>query len=195
MLISKTTVPSMPADPYTYYEAENATLGGAAAVVSCDNCSNGNKVGNMGSNGGSVQFNVTVPAAGTYKVKLNYLASDERWPNYSLNGGANTLLKIRLDSGSFNVVRSYVTTMNLNAGSNTIKFSYPNWALRSTTRNSGTVETIRYIAFPALRQPEKMIPDGTGIIFCRLWISCFVCATARSPSANFFREWLLPFVG
>ncbi len=127
VLISKTTVPSMPADPYTYYEAESATLAGTANVVSCVNCSNGSKVGNMGSNAGSVQFNVTVPTAGAYKVKLNYLAADERWPNYSLNGGANALLKIRLDSGSWNVVRSYVTTMNLNAGSNTIKFTYPNW--------------------------------------------------------------------
>lgn len=127
VLISKTTVPSMPSDPYTYYEAESATLTGAANIVSCVNCSNGNKVGNMGSNGGAVEFNVTVPSAGAYKIKLNYLMADERWPNYSLNGGASTQLKIRLDSGSWNVVRSYVTTMNLNSGSNTIKFTYPGW--------------------------------------------------------------------
>ncbi|MFS0726375.1 glycoside hydrolase family 97 catalytic domain-containing protein [Paenibacillus sp. 1P07SE] len=127
VLISKTTVPSMPYDPYTYYEAESATLAGAANVISCDNCSNGYKVGNMGSNGGTVEFNVTVPATGAYKVKLNYLAADERWPSYSLNGGPDTVLRIRLESGSWNVVRSYVTTMDLTAGSNTITFSYPGW--------------------------------------------------------------------
>jgi len=128
ILISKTTVPSMPYDPYTYYEAENATLAGGASVASCANCSNGNKVGNLGNNAGTVEFNVTAPTAGTYKVKLNYLAADERWTNYSLNGGPNTLLKLRLDSGSWNVVRSYTTSMYLNAGSNAIKFSYSNWA-------------------------------------------------------------------
>ncbi|RJE88718.1 glycoside hydrolase [Paenibacillus sp. 1011MAR3C5] len=128
VLISKTTVPSMPDDPYTYYEAESAALAGSASVVSCVNCSNGNKVGNLGNNSGTVEFNVTVPTAGTYKFKLNYLAADERWINYSLNGGANTLLKLRLDSGSWNVVRSYITSMNLNAGTNTIKLSYSSYA-------------------------------------------------------------------
>jgi alpha-glucosidase len=127
VLISKTTVPSMPSDPYTYYEAENATLAGGASVSACANCSNGNKVSNLGNNAGTVQFNVTVPTAGTYKVKLNYLDADERWTNYSVNGGTNTLLKLRLESGSWNVVRSYITSMSLNAGSNTIKFSYTGW--------------------------------------------------------------------
>lgn len=127
ILISKTTVPGMPHDPYTYYEAENATLAGGASVSDCANCSNGKKVGNLGKTA-TVEFNVIVPTPGTYKVKLNYLTADERWINYSVNGGPGTLLKLRLDSGSWNVVRSYTTDMYLNAGSNKIKFSYTDWA-------------------------------------------------------------------
>jgi alpha-glucosidase len=127
VLISKTTIPSMPTDPYTYYEAEHATLSGGASVVNNANCSNGQKVGNIGATS-SVTFNVNVPSAGTYKVKIHYLTGTERWIRYSVNGGTSTLLPIRLESGSFNVVRTFDTAMIFNAGNNTIRFHHDDWA-------------------------------------------------------------------
>ncbi|MDR1060624.1 MAG: glycoside hydrolase family 97 catalytic domain-containing protein [Clostridiales bacterium] len=127
ILLSKATVPAMPADPYTPYEAEDAELIGAAAVQACANCSGGKKVGHLGF-AGEIVFSVTVPAAGEYKVRLYYLTASERWIRCSVNGGPGVLLKIGLDSGSFDVVRIYGTSMPLDSGANAIRFYHDDWA-------------------------------------------------------------------
>ena len=133
ILISKTTVPSMPSDDFTHYEAESSanTLEGNASVYSCSNCSGGAKVGYLGDNSGTLQFNnIYVPSgqAGTYEMKIYYLSADERWIYCSVNGAAAEQLQIRSTSGSFNNVRVYKTTVTLQEGNNTIKFSHTDWA-------------------------------------------------------------------
>ena len=61
------------------YEAESDvnTLQGSAIVLSCPTCSGGLKVGYVGSNDGTLQFNaVGVVATGNYTVTICYLNGD-----------------------------------------------------------------------------------------------------------------------
>ncbi len=128
VLISKTTVPGMPADPYTPYEAEDATLVGTASVYDNANCSGGKKVGYLGFTG-EVIFNVNVPRTDVYKVRLYYLSADPRTISCSINGGPGYDLEIAYGSGSWNTVRIFPTSMSLNAGSNTIRLYHTEWAV------------------------------------------------------------------
>jgi alpha-glucosidase len=127
VLISKQTVPSMPSDPYTPYEAEDATLVGTAVISDDANCSGGKKVGYMG-NGGELIFSVTVPRTDVYKVRIYYLSADPRSLSCSINGAAGYDLEIAYGSGSWSVVRIFPVSMSLNAGSNTIRLYHTDWA-------------------------------------------------------------------
>ena len=117
-------------EPYpnaTVYEAEYATLGGAAASSAgfCGNCSGLAAVGNLGGNPQStVTFeNVTVPVAGTYQMEVDYMTQGERSFFVSINGGAAQ--ELDLNGYSFGTPTSTVVPVQLNAGTNQIEFSNP----------------------------------------------------------------------
>jgi len=117
-------------EPYpdaTVYEAENATLGGAAATSAgfCGNCSGLASVGNLGGNPQSaVTFeNVTVPVSGTYQMEVDYMTQGERSFFVSING--NTAQELDLNGYSFGTPTSTVIQVKLNAGTNEIEFSNP----------------------------------------------------------------------
>lgn len=128
ILISKTTVPTMPTVSGTVYEAEDAILVGGAVTVDSLNCFSGKKVGNIG-NGGEVIFNVTVPETGEYPVKLHYLSQDQRSLSCSINGSEGFDLEIVYASGSWNVVRAYLLNLSLQRGENELRFYHHTWAV------------------------------------------------------------------
>lgn len=112
---------------YAAYEAESGsnTLAGGAGVVSCSTCSGGNKVGNVGNNAGTLQFNsVNGASAGNYTLTIYYINGDTAARNatISVNGGAGSNISFP-STGSWTSLGSLQTTISLNAGSNTIKFS------------------------------------------------------------------------
>jgi hypothetical protein len=117
--------------PATAYEAEAAgnTLTGTAAVSSCSACSGGSKVGYVGNNGGTLQWNgVNVAAAGTYTVTVSYLSGEARSAQLRVNGGAPVTLSFP-STGSWTAVGTVQTQVSLNAGNNTIQVSNPTgWA-------------------------------------------------------------------
>lgn len=126
--ISKTNVPTMPADPYTIYEAEAAQRIGTAAIYDCENCRSGKKVGYLGNNNGELIFTVNVPQAGIHKARLYYLSEDPRTIKASVNGGPSHDLEIAYGSGSWNNVRIFPTSFELQAGNNTVRFWNDDWA-------------------------------------------------------------------
>src|SRR5689334_13861126 len=71
------------------YEAEDNTLTGSAFVLSCPTCSNGLKVGFVGNNSGTLQFDaVGAVAPGRYTVTIDYTNGDPvRYALLSVNGG------------------------------------------------------------------------------------------------------------
>jgi alpha-galactosidase len=91
-------------------------------VSYCSNCSGGSEAGNLGGGtGNDVTFtNVTVPAAGTYQMEIDYLTSGPRSYFVSVNGAAAT--ELDLNGSSFSLPTSTVVPVTLKAGVNTISF-------------------------------------------------------------------------
>ena len=112
---------------FSVYEAEYATLGGAAASSAgfCGNCSGLAAVGNLGGNPQStVTFNnVNVPAAGTYQMEVDYMTQGQRSFFVPVNGGPAQ--ELVLNGYSFGTPTNTVIPVQLNAGLNQIEFSNP----------------------------------------------------------------------
>ncbi|RED63281.1 fibronectin type III domain protein [Cohnella lupini] len=108
------------------YEAEATgnTLAGGALAGSCASCSGGNKVGYVGNNSGTLQFNgVSAAAAGSATLTISYLNGDaSRTAQLSVNGGTAVALTFP-STGSWTTVGTVQTQVTLNAGNNTIKLS------------------------------------------------------------------------
>src|SRR6185437_13612061 len=109
-----------------------ATLGGSAVVLNCPTCSDGHKVGYVGNNSGTLQFNgVSAIATGRYSMTICYTNGDPvRYALLSVNGGPGTPLSFP-STGSFQTVGSIQVTVVLNTGNNTLEFSNPivgSWA-------------------------------------------------------------------
>ncbi|GLV53415.1 hypothetical protein KDH_02690 [Dictyobacter sp. S3.2.2.5] len=121
------TVPPFNGDKAVSYEAEsptNNTLGGNAQIVVCSTCSGSEKVGNLGG-GGSVQFNtITKKKAGIYTMTMYYTDGDSQRSMYiSVNGGSGVLLDYHgLSNNNWNQVQAMQVSVQLKAGTNTIKF-------------------------------------------------------------------------
>jgi len=115
----------------TSYEAEaaNNTLTGAAAVSASTSASGGAKVGYVGNNDGTLQFNgINVSAAGTYTMTISYLSGEARSAQLRVNGGSATTVNLP-STGGWTTVGTVQTQVQLNAGNNTIHFSNPTgWA-------------------------------------------------------------------
>ncbi|MBB6734676.1 DUF4832 domain-containing protein [Cohnella zeiphila] len=132
------------------YEAEASgnTLAGGAATASCSACSGGSKVGYVGNNSGTLQFNgVNAPASGTYTLTISYLNGDAaRSAQLSVNGGAATSLSFP-STGGWSTVGTVQTSVQLSAGNNTLKLSNASgWApdfdrIRLNTGSSGGTDT------------------------------------------------------
>jgi alpha-galactosidase len=112
---------------FSVYEAEYATLGGAAASSAgfCGNCSGLAAVGNLGGNPQTtVTFdNVNVPVSGTYQMEIDYMTQGQRSFLVSVDG--NTAQELVLNGYSFGTPTSTVINVPLHAGSNQIEFSNP----------------------------------------------------------------------
>ncbi len=127
-----TGTPTPPPGSCASYEAESGTLAGGAVVQSCPTCSGGAKVGYVGNNSGTLQFNgVTANAPGRNVVTIWYTNGDAvRYALLSVNGSSGTPVSFP-STGSFQTVGSIQRTITLNFGSNTLEFYNPisgNWA-------------------------------------------------------------------
>ena len=110
------------------YEAESDdnTLTGSAFVLSCPTCSGGFKVGYVGNNSGTLQFDaVGIVVPGAHTVTICYLNGDPvRYALLSVNGNQGMPLTFP-STGSFQTVGSIQATVVLNTGCNTLEFYNP----------------------------------------------------------------------
>jgi alpha-galactosidase len=108
------------------YEAEANTnsLGGGAAIVSCATCSGGTKVGSIGNNANTLQFNtININQSGSHLVTIYYGNGDSnRIAFVSVNGASGIPINFNSTSGSFDNIGKKIVSLNLKAGNNTIKF-------------------------------------------------------------------------
>ncbi len=108
-------------------EAEAGTLAGGAVVLNCPTCSGGEKVGYVGNNSGTLQFNgVSAITTGPHSMTICYLNGDAvRYALLSVNGGQGMPVSFP-STGSFQTVGSIQVTVILNPGSdNTLEFYNP----------------------------------------------------------------------
>ena len=111
---SGTPTPTPPGSCISYEaETSNNTLTGSAVVLNCPTCSGGLKVGYVGNNSGTLQFNnVSAVAPGRYSVTISYTNGDPvRYALLSVNGGPGTPLTFP-STGSFQTVGSIQTTIS-----------------------------------------------------------------------------------
>ncbi|MEU6258504.1 CBM35 domain-containing protein [Streptomyces sp. NPDC047043] len=120
----------------TKYEAESATLAGQAKAQSDSWASGGKNVGYVGNgSANTLTFaNVSATAAGPYTVVIHYAHNDRsgsgnyntnvesRTAQLSVNGGTATTLTFR-NTYSWNDYWTLPTTVTLNSGTNSLKFS------------------------------------------------------------------------
>ncbi|MCI3273502.1 carbohydrate-binding protein [Streptomyces cylindrosporus] len=120
----------------TKYEAESATLAGAAKVQSDTWASGGKNAGYIGnSSSNTLTFgSVSASTAGLYTVVIHYANNDRagsgnyntnvesRTAQLSVNGGTSSTLTFR-NTYSWHDYWSLPTTVSLSAGTNTLKFS------------------------------------------------------------------------
>jgi hypothetical protein len=119
----------------TFYEAESGsnTLAGGAVRQDWPWCSAGQKVGYVGNDAGTLQFNGVAAAAGagSYRLTIYYVNGDPvvRTAYLSVNGAPGKSLSFP-STGGWSTVGSLQTNVNLSAGnSNTLRFYNPNsWA-------------------------------------------------------------------
>jgi hypothetical protein len=114
------------------YEAESNTLTGSAFALSCPTCSGLERVGYVGNNSGTLQFNaVGVVVPGNHTVTICYTNGDAvRYALLSVNGGQGMPVSFP-STGSFETLGSIQTTVFLNTGCNTLEFYNPivgSWA-------------------------------------------------------------------
>lgn len=103
------------------YEAENATIN-HATIVAEPSASNGKKVGYIDFSDSYVRFNVNVPSAGSYTMRvLHSTGAGASTHNVSVNGGASTPLNYA--NNGWNNWTAVTMTVSLNAGGNTITFT------------------------------------------------------------------------
>jgi hypothetical protein len=113
----------------TLYEAEspdNVRIGSASAG-SCAKCSGGAKVGNLGG-GSSVLFTkVTVPADGTYLMKISYLDGDSsRQAIVTPNGGTPIYLNlVGTNNNDWSTPQTTTFPITLHAGTNSVQIGNP----------------------------------------------------------------------
>jgi serine/threonine protein kinase len=116
----------------TTYEAEASqnTLDGGASIISCNTCSGGYRVGNLGLHNGNnatlTYHNVHAASTGSYTLTLYYSNgnSSDEYEYISVNG-ATAILFDGAPTGSFSTVATASIAVNLNAGDNTVSFSNP----------------------------------------------------------------------
>jgi hypothetical protein len=111
-----------PADRMFMREAEDsANLLGSAGLTGCGPCSGGEKVRNIGGAPDAfVQFdNVEVPAAGQYRLHIDYTVNGDRSFFISANGGEP--VRARVDGIGNNTPEATSVLINLKAGANSLK--------------------------------------------------------------------------
>jgi len=102
------------------YEAEAATVSGAAKVAGCASCGGGKKVGWIGAGAGNrVVFpQVDVAWAGQHQLIIHVLSADPRRFSVSVNDSAAVV--VPLESGDWNKPSTATVAVTLRQGINTI---------------------------------------------------------------------------
>ncbi|TDO44595.1 carbohydrate-binding protein with CBM35 doain [Kribbella sp. VKM Ac-2527] len=108
-------------------EASTSTLTGNAGISGCTLCSGGAKIGNIGGDATVTLNNITVPATGTYLVRIAYTDGDtSRQSMLTVNDADTYWVNYHgLGDNDWGTPQITYLPMKLSAGANSIKVSNP----------------------------------------------------------------------
>ncbi len=108
-------------------EASTSTLTGNAGISGCTLCSGGAKIGNIGYDASVTLNNITVPATGTYLVKIAYTDGDtSRQSMLTVNDADSYWVNYHgLGDNDWGTPQVTYLPMKLQAGANSIKVHNP----------------------------------------------------------------------
>ena len=148
-----------PYSNYRFYEAESSKLGGGARLTTGKDAkysSNSAYVGYIGGSGnGSVTFeNVKADSDGKYTLRIYYISGERRSLKVDVNGQfVKKLDDLFANSGDWSGIRAVDLTVDLKAGSNTIK-------LYNDQGNAPSIDRIA-LAIPNSKPRGDINLDGT----------------------------------
>ncbi|WP_052404386.1 S-layer homology domain-containing protein [Paenibacillus sp. FSL H7-0737] len=135
-------------------EAPENIITGNAKIADSSVGSGGKIVKDMNKNS-TLQFtNVTVPAAGTYLIRISYISGDQRPVYMQVNDGLDELVDLP-KTASWDTVGTYDVEASLQEGLNTITFSDHNWY-------SPDFDRIEVIPYTISYEAESPVNDLTG---------------------------------
>ncbi|MEK5436089.1 MULTISPECIES: S-layer homology domain-containing protein [Paenibacillus] len=135
-------------------EAPENIITGNAKIADSSVGSGGKIVKDMNKNS-TLQFtNVTVPAAGTYLIRISYISGDQRPVYMQVNDGLDELVDLP-KTASWDAVGTYDVEASLQEGLNTITFSDHDWY-------SPDFDRIEVIPYTISYEAESPVNDLTG---------------------------------
>ncbi|MEK4293870.1 S-layer homology domain-containing protein [Paenibacillus sp. FSL R5-0914] len=135
-------------------EAPENIITGNAKIADSSVGSGGKIVKDMNKNS-TLQFtNVTVPAAGTYLIRISYISGDQRPVYMQVNDGLDELVDLP-KTVSWDTVGTYDVEASLQEGLNTITFSDHDWY-------SPDFDRIEVIPYTISYEAESPVNDLTG---------------------------------
>lgn len=135
-------------------EAPENIITGNAKIADSSVGSGGKIVKDMNKNS-TLQFtNVTVPAAGTYLIRISYISGDQRPVYMQVNDGPDELVDLP-KTASWDTVGTYDVEASLQEGLNTITFSDHDWY-------SPDFDRIEVIPYTISYEAESPVNDLTG---------------------------------
>jgi alpha-galactosidase len=159
------------------YEGEAAQPSGTARTVDCPTCSGGARVSGLGAAKGALDFSVDVPAAGTYRLGIDYLYGADPRTSYYPTGyvtvnGQRAGDRIRFDpSPSAQQTASYRMDVTLAAGGNTIRLDNPLTDLKVKQDNFARMrDALAATGRPIVYSINANTQDGTSFAdIANLW--------------------------
>ena len=135
-------------------EALENIITGNAKIADSSVASGGKIVKDMNKNS-TLQFtNVTVPAAGTYLIRISYISGDQRPVYMQVNDGLDELIDLP-KTASWDTVGTYDVEVSLEEGLNKITFSDHDWY-------SPDFDRIEVIPYTISYEAESPVNDLTG---------------------------------
>ncbi|WP_405174799.1 S-layer homology domain-containing protein [Paenibacillus sp. FSL H8-0261] len=135
-------------------EALENIITGNAKIADSSVGSGGKIVKDMNKNS-TLQFtNVTVPAAGTYLIRISYISGDQRPVYLQVNDGLDELIDLP-KTASWDTVGTYDVEVSLQEGLNKITFSDHDWY-------SPDFDRIEVIPYTISYEAESPVNDLTG---------------------------------
>lgn len=135
-------------------EALENIITGNAKIADSSVASGGKIVKDMNKNS-TLQFtNVTVPAAGTYLIRISYISGDQRPVYMQVNDGLDELIDLP-KTASWDTVGTYDVEVSLQEGLNKITFSDHDWY-------SPDFDRIEVIPYTISYEAESPVNDLTG---------------------------------